>query len=263
MKLCPRPIGARLPDTSTFVHLTRRASPGSSSAETAHSSRIAKGSNRLPNRGPSAPTNSTGSHGAGACDFPAPADDADARPVLWTPAALPSVIALARLPADLPDPRFRILPPLGAVLAETGPERLIELDGSLHRLHLIEDLGDTTACVLLPLDRLFDLRAAAALQLWRALTGRASGRDPAILPAPRRDRLVLALRALDARLDKASYREITAALFGAARVPKSGWKTHDLRDRTVRLARLGLATMQGGYRRLLLYPFRGRISNNI
>ena len=31
-----------------------------------------------------------------------------------------------------------------------------------------------------------------------------------------------------------------------------------LRDRTVRLARLGDAMMQGGYRRLLLYPFRGQ-----
>jgi hypothetical protein len=113
----------------------------------------------------------------------------------------------------------------------------------------------------LPLDRLFELRASAALRLWRALTGRAAGRDPATLSAPRRDRLVLALRALDARLDQASYREIAAAFFGAARVPKSGWKTHDLRDRTVRLVRLGFATMEDGYRRLLLHPFRGRVEN--
>jgi hypothetical protein len=42
-------------------------------------------------------------------------------------------------------------------------------------------------------------------------------------------------------------------------MPESGWKTYDLRDRTVRLVRLGHAMMQGGYRRLLLYPFRGRI----
>jgi hypothetical protein len=179
--------------------------------------------------------------------------------VLWTAQALPSVIALARLPADLKDPRLRIAPPLGRVLAENGAERLIELQGGLHRLHLAEDAGEETGSVILPLDRLFDIRAAAALRLWRALSGRVPGRDPAALPLPRRDRLVLALRALDARLDQASYREIAAALFGAARVPRSGWKSHDLRDRTVRLARLGLATMQGGYRRLLLYPYRGRI----
>ena len=111
----------------------------------------------------------------------------------------------------------------------------------------------------MPLDRLFELRAAAALRLWRGLTGRSVSRDPATLPAARRDRLVLALRALDGRLAEASYREIAEALFGAARLPERGWKTYDLRDRTVRLVRLGVAMMQGGYRRLLLYPHRGRI----
>jgi hypothetical protein len=179
--------------------------------------------------------------------------------VLWTAQVLPSVVALARLPADLTDPRLRIAPPLERVLAEDGAARLIELQGSLHRLHLVEDPGKEMPCVLLPLDRLFDIRAAAALRLWRTLRGRTPGPDPARLPAPRRDRLVLALRALDARLDQASYREIAAALFGAARMPKSGWKTHDLRDRTVRLTRLGFAMMQGAYRRLLLYPYRGRV----
>jgi hypothetical protein len=94
--------------------------------------------------------------------------------------------------------------------------------------------------------------------LARAL-GRRPGRDPVKLPEARRDRLVMALRALDGRLAKASYREIAAALFGAASVPERGWKTHDLRDRTARLVRLGVAMMQGGYRHLLLYPFRSRI----
>ena len=69
----------------------------------------------------------------------------------------------------------------------------------------------------------------------------------------------MALRALDGRVAEASYREIAEALFGAARLPERGWKTHDLRDRTACLVRLGVAMMQGGYRRLLLYPFRGRI----
>ena len=106
---------------------------------------------------------------------------------------------------------------------------------------------------------MFEIRAAAALRLWRGLTGRLPGRDPAILPAARRDRLLLALRALDGRLEKASYRDIAETLFGTSRMPERGWKTYDLRDRTVRLARLGQAMMQGGYRRLLVYPFRGRI----
>ncbi len=183
-------------------------------------------------------------------------NDADARPVLWTAQALPSVIAVAPLPWDLAAPGVRIAAHLGRVFAEAGPERLVALRGSLHRIHLVDDPGNETACVLLPLDRLFEVRAAAALRLWRGLAGGTPGRELAGLPAPRRDRLVLALRALDARLDSASYREIATALFGTERVPKRGWKTHDLRDRIVRLTRLGFTMMQGGYRRLLLYPFR-------
>lgn len=236
-----------------------QASPGNFSAAIAHSSAIARNSNRLPNGGPSAPKSSTASRGAGACDFAESRDDDDARPVLWTASALPSVIALAWLPDDLANPHLRGAPPLGPVLAEDGSERLIELQGTLHRVHLVEDPGARPACVLLPLDRAFELRAAPALRLWRGLTRRAVGSDLARLPAARRDRLVLALRALDGRLAEASYREIAEALFGAARMPDRGWKTHDLRDRTVRLARLGFATMQGGYRRLLLYPYRGRV----
>ena len=182
------------------------------------------------------------------------------RPALWTPASLPSVIPIVPLPPDLADPNLQAdALSLGPALAEDGPERLIDRRGSLFRLHILEPTGEQIPCVVLPLDRLFEIRAAAALRLWRGLTGRLPGRDPAILPAARRDRLVLALRALDGRLEKASYRDIAEALFGTSRMPERGWKTYDLRDRTARLARLGQAMMQGGYRRLLLYPFRGRI----
>ena len=169
------------------------------------------------------------------------------------------MIPITRLPPDLADPNLkRDAWSLDPAVAEDGAERLIERRGSLFRLHIIEAPGEETPCVVLPLDRLFEIRAAAALRLWRGLTGRSPGRDPAALPASRRERLVLALRALDGRLEKASYRDIAEALFGAGRMPERGWKTYDLRDRTVRLARLGHAMMQGGYRRLLLYPFRGR-----
>ena len=223
------------------------------------SSASGSGSNVPPNGVPSAPTTLTVSHGAGACDFAARGADEDTPPVFWTAAALPSVIAIAPLPYDLTDPNLRVHSlPLGPPLAEDGPETLIERGEGLFRLHIVEN-PRVGACVLLPLDRLFEVRAAAALRFWRALAGRPLGRDPATLPAPRRDRLVLALRALDGRLAEASYREIAAALFGAARVPGRGWKTHDLRDRTARIVRLGVAMMQGGYRRLLLYPLRGRI----
>ena len=40
-------------------------------------------------------------------------------------------------------------------------------------------------------------------------------------------------------------------LFGADRIPERAWKTHDLRNRTIRLVQSGLALMRGGYRDLL------------
>ena len=70
-----------------------------------------------------------------------------------------------------------------------------------------------------------------------------------------RTRLGLALRSLDGRLAGCSYRAIAQALFGPTRVPAgSDWKTHDLRDRTIRLCRRGLDLMRGGYLNLLRHP---------
>lgn len=166
---------------------------------------------------------------------------------------------MSSLPLGLADSdRKRKAVSLDPALAEDGPARLIQRRGTMFRLHILEAPGEHTPCVVLPLDELFEVRAAAAIRLWCGLTGRSLGRNPAVLPAARRERLVLALRALDGRLDKASYRDIAEALFGSSRMPDRGWKTHDIRDRTVRLARLGFSLMQGGYRRLLLYPYRGR-----
>ena len=127
----------------------------------------------------------------------------------------------------------------------------------MYRVHM-DEAGAEPPAVLLPLDQLFEIRAIAAIRLWRGLTGRNPGPNPAALSKARRDRLILALRALDGRLEDASYREIAAALFGAGRVPERGWKGHDLRDRTIRLVRFGLDMMRGGYRRLLLHPYRRR-----
>jgi hypothetical protein len=169
------------------------------------------------------------------------------------------VIPISPLPLGLAgSDRKRNAVSLDPAPAEDGPARLIQRRGTVFRLHILEAPGEHTPCVVLPLDELFEIRAAAAIRLWCGLTGRSLGRNPAALPAARRERLVLALRALDGRLDNASYRDIAEALFGSSRMPDRGWKTHDIRDRTVRLARLGFSLMQGGYRRLLLYPFRGR-----
>jgi hypothetical protein len=126
------------------------------------------------------------------------------------------------------------------------------------RAHAIAETGGEPVAIVLPFDQLFEHRASAALRLWRAVRGRAPGPDMAALPADRRGRLLLALRALDGRLEDASYRDIAGELFGDDAIPEKDWKNHDLRDRTVRLVRYGVSMMQGEYRHLLLYPFRGR-----
>jgi hypothetical protein len=192
------------------------------------------------------------------CDFASTAETSSPGSVLWAPHALPSVIALTRLPAELADPKFRLpLLSLDSSLATNDAERVVERRGAMLRVHM-DEAGAEPPAVLLPLDQLFEIRATAAIRLWRALTGRNPGPNPATLSKARRDRLVLALRALDGRLEDASYREIAGALFGAGDVSERGWKSHDLRDRTIRLVRFGLDMMQGGYRRLLLYPYRRR-----
>jgi hypothetical protein len=130
--------------------------------------------------------------------------------------------------------------------------------GEEFRAHALDSICGKAPAVVLPFDRLFEHRVSSALRLWRVITGRQPGGNMFTLSAERRKRLILALRALDGRLDDASYREIAETLFGGDAVPERGWKTHELRDRTVRLVRYGFSMMQGGYRQLLLHPFRRR-----
>ncbi|MGY3530720.1 DUF2285 domain-containing protein [Bradyrhizobium sp. USDA 4452] len=103
----------------------------------------------------------------------------------------------------------------------------------------------------LPLDGDFDARAYAARRLWRVMNGRAPGPSFHQLSKQRRERLSAAIRALDAHSAGGSYRVIAEALFGKKHIPDRAWKTHDLRNRTIRLVQGGLALMRGGYRKLL------------
>ena len=136
--------------------------------------------------------------------------------------------------------------------AQDGWHALLRLRGVEHRLWLKEPpLNSSTYAVELPLDDDFEMRAHAARRLWRALSGKAPGPPFHALSPARRHRLALALRALDARVDGNTYRVIADVLFGAKRIPERAWKTHDLRNRTIRLVQAGFALMRGGYRDLL------------
>jgi hypothetical protein len=103
----------------------------------------------------------------------------------------------------------------------------------------------------LPFDGNFDARAYAARRLWRAMNGRTPGPAFHELSKQRRERLGAAIRALDAHAAGNTYRAIAEVLFGKKRIPDRAWKTHDLRNRTVRLVQSGLALMRGGYLQLL------------
>ncbi len=103
----------------------------------------------------------------------------------------------------------------------------------------------------LPFDDDLEARAYAARRLWRAMNGRAPGPAFHQLSKQRRERLSAAIHALDAHNAGGSYRIVAEALFGKRRIPDRAWKTHDLRNRTIRLVQSGLALMRGGYRKLL------------
>ena len=138
-----------------------------------------------------------------------------------------------------------------------GWHAVLRIQGAQHHLWLKEapQLGVSYAAEL-PLDPDFEIRAHASHRLWRAINGRPSGPPFHQLSAQRRERLALALRALDGHIDGASYRVIAEVLFGRKRIPESAWKTHELRSRTIRLVQAGLALMRGGYRALLRPPSR-------
>lgn len=136
--------------------------------------------------------------------------------------------------------------------AADGWHAVLLIHGAQHHLWLKEapQFGTTYAAEL-PLDTDFDVRAHASHRLWRAINGRPPGPPFHQLSAQRRERLALALRALDGHMDGASYRVIAEVLFGRKRIPERAWKTHELRSRTIRLVQAGLALMRGGYRALL------------
>ncbi|MDH2347738.1 DUF2285 domain-containing protein [Bradyrhizobium sp. SSUT77] len=136
--------------------------------------------------------------------------------------------------------------------ASDGWHAVLRIQGAKHHLWLKEapQFGVSYAAEL-PLDSDFEIRAHASHRLWRAIKGRRPGPPLHQLSAQRRERLVLVLRALDGRMDGASYRVIAEVLFGRKRIPERGWKTHELRSRTIRLVQAGWALMRGGYRALL------------
>lgn len=104
--------------------------------------------------------------------------------------------------------------------------------------------------ILLPLDDHW----AARLDTLNALRAQILGRKqpPSPLTSQQRRRILLALRTLDARKDRASYQQIARHFFGADAVSREHWKTSSLKAQIARLVAHGTHLTTTGYRLLLL-----------
>ena len=113
---------------------------------------------------------------------------------------------------------------------------------------MISDSETEPIGLLLPLDSNWSIRLAAADRIRRHLLGLPV--DP-LLTAQRRMRSKHALRCVDGRDAKASYRALAVTLFGEARVADEPWKTSSLKAQVARLAAHGRMMVDRGYRHLL------------
>lgn len=169
--------------------------------------------------------------------------------VWWRPEVDPGLILLEPSPV----PIGGALPPPSHARSQDGQLWWMQGEGQdRRRLALLAggvDPAVARLAAVIPLDADLPARLEALARLWRELQGRQRSSDP--ITAQRRGRLKAMLRALDARLDGAAYREIAGALYGAARVAAEPWKTSSLRDATLRLVRDGRAMIAGGYQGLL------------
>jgi hypothetical protein len=228
-------------------------SRGNSSAETLTISAIIE---PLLKRPPARQSSPSGWPYDGGCDFPIDPDlQGNSAPVVWLPRLNPAAVLIIAAPETFADAK-----PIGAATrvftrrAADGEYCLID-DGHGRLPVVVIDSADasTPAAVVIPLDAHFAVRTDAARRVWHAITSRGHRQPQDHITPQRRCRLSLTLRALDGRLAGYSYRIIAQVLFGEPHIPTGPtWKTHDMRDRTIRLCRRGLELMRGGYLDLLL-----------
>jgi hypothetical protein len=196
----------------------------------------------------------------GGYDFPVdPELRSDQALLIWLPHLDPAIVVLAPAPEFFSTARnVAIVVPTFERRARDGDYWCVrDAEGRLTVVMIGHANAATAAAVVIPLDQDFNSRAEAAAHLWRRLQRRSRGRAIDRLSPQRRQRLVLALRALDGHLVGETYRVIAQVLFSRACLPTGRvWKTHDLRDRTIRLVRKGLDLMRGGYLDLLHSPRR-------
>ncbi|CEF41396.1 hypothetical protein ASN_2091 [Acetobacter senegalensis] len=200
----------------------------------------------------------------GVCDFPVdPTQPAGRTPVFWIPELSPDVIELRASLTDADDPAAM---PINLAELTDLVARLDENDAwhgfwqpstSAHQFWLPTRPvdGPATYVVIIPVDKLLELRAEAVLRLWRALVSRSEGRRAHDFPKQTQDRHILMLRAFDGRAAGVSYRKLAEVLLGF-QGRKADWDSDPRKNQVRRLVADGRYYVRGGYRDLLHYPIR-------
>lgn len=116
--------------------------------------------------------------------------------------------------------------------------------------------SDAPLGILLPIDKHWTVRIAAAERLRRGLVGQ--NPHPPSLTEQQRDRMKYALRTVDGLRQRASYQTVARQFFGRERVEAEHWKTSALKAQIARLAAHGRMLVGGGYRALLRGERPGR-----
>ena len=172
----------------------------------------------------------------------------------------PTTVILESAPPNFADTKVIDIHALGAIVANheapDGRHMVVASSDGTHRLWLREPHPDTSLAVVIPIDRHFALRIAAAARFERRLRGVAQGHPPPEYwpTAFQRNRLFLLINLLDAENEGASRREMACTLLyrNSAPMGRAEWKGSSQRRRTHRMMDEAKQMMAGGYRELLL-----------
>ena len=186
----------------------------------------------------------------GGYDFPVDPDiEAPHAPVFWTPSIAPAAVGFVA-PIFTDDVVSTRLDAADITVLGTS-DGLMFVRLSSGALLVLEPRSlRRPVGILLPLDEHWDARLETLKALRIQLLTSKRARVP-LTPQQRR-RILLALRTLDARRDRASYQTIARQLFGADAVSREHWKTSSLKAKVTRLSAHGRHLTSRGYRFLLL-----------
>ncbi|NTJ64924.1 DUF2285 domain-containing protein [Agrobacterium rhizogenes] len=138
-------------------------------------------------------------------------------------------------------------------LSDVADVRIRVGDEVMRARRLAPDGVTAPTAAIIVLDDATPDRLEALARYWRGLSAPSASPDPRVTPQ-RRQRLRQMLRAVDARIERESYRTIATVLFPKHHIEAASWAGDALRETTIRLARDGMKLVHGGYRDLLKRP---------